>query len=112
MWFPEQAAWLLPPAAHVGPGPCGMKFYPGGALDGRFANRILLAEFTGSVGSSSINVFSLTPNGATYDVASDEKFLTRVVPTGLDFAPDGGSLFFGGLNIVADAHAHDDFTVR
>ncbi len=94
LWFPEQAAWLLPPAVHVGPGPCGMKFYPGGALDSFFANRILLAEFTGSPGSSSINSFSLTPNGATYDVAADEKFLTSVVPTGIDFAPDGSSLFF------------------
>lgn len=94
LWFPEQAAWLLPPAAHIGPGPCGMKFYPGGALDEQFAHRFLLAQFTGSPGSSSINMFSLTPNGATYDIASDEPFLTSVVPTGIDFAPDGSGLFF------------------
>jgi len=93
LWFPGQAAWILPPAAHVGPGPCGMKFYPGGALDGAFANSILLAEFTGDAGSSTVNQFKLKPNGATYDLASDEVFLKNLVATGLDFAPDGGALF-------------------
>ncbi|HAV64821.1 MAG TPA: hypothetical protein DCY13_20940, partial [Verrucomicrobiales bacterium] len=93
LWFPEQAAWILPPAAHVGPGPCGMKFYPGGALDEAFGGRILLAEFTGAAGSSTVNVFTLAQNGATYDVADDRKFLTSIVATGLDFAPDGGALF-------------------
>lgn len=93
LWFPGQAAWILPPAAHVGPGPCGMKFYPGGALDEAFGNSILLAEFTGAPGSSTVNQFRLRPKGATYAVASDQVLLKNIVATGLDFAPDGGALF-------------------
>lgn len=93
LWFPEQSAWVLPPAAYIGPGPCGMKFYPGGALDDQFGGRILLAEFTGSPGSSTINRFTLKQHGATYDVTADEKFLKDIVATGIDFAPDGSALF-------------------
>ncbi|MGB5318795.1 MAG: HEAT repeat domain-containing protein [Eudoraea sp.] len=87
-----QAAYIIPPIANYHNGPTGMAYNPGTALGKDWLNHYFLVEFVGDPALSHIWSFTLTPKGASFDLDKDIDVLSGVLPTGIEFAPDG-SLF-------------------
>ena len=75
---------ILPPAGTVSQGPCGLAYYPGTGFGNRFAGTFLHCDFP--VG---VTAFTVKPQGASYVVDRQEKFLWNCWPTDVDFGPDG-----------------------
>ncbi|MEZ4827520.1 MAG: HEAT repeat domain-containing protein [Bacteroidia bacterium] len=84
-----QAAYILPPIRNYHNGPTGMKYNPGTALGERWKNHFFIVEFVGNAARSPLWAFQLEPEGASFAFGSEEKVLGGILPTGIDFGPDG-----------------------
>ncbi len=84
-----QAAWLLPPLAHISEGPAGLASYPGVGLAEKYRGHFFLADFRGTAAGSGIHSFALRPKGAAFDIVDREQFFWGVLATDCDFALDG-----------------------
>ena len=92
LWMPRfegQAAHITPCIANYVSGPAGFVYNPGGALSAKYKNTFFVAEFVGNPAQSGVHAFKLKPNGATFDLGETKKILGGILPTGLDFGPDG-----------------------
>jgi putative membrane-bound dehydrogenase-like protein len=92
MWMPRwegQAAYITPCIANYVSGPAGFVYNPGGALSAKYRNTFFVAEFVGNPAQSGVYGFKLKPKGATFELGENKKILGGVLPTGLDFGPDG-----------------------
>lgn len=89
-----QAAYILPPIMNYVNGPTGMVYNPGTALSPKWYNHFFIAEFRGTPARSPVHAFSLKPKGASFVMDSSQIIVKGVLPTGLDFGPDG-ALYFG-----------------
>jgi putative membrane-bound dehydrogenase-like protein len=92
MWLPRwegQAAYITPCIANYVSGPAGFVYNPGGALSNKYNNTFFVAEFVGNPAQSGVYGFKLNPKGATFELGENKKILGGVLPTGLDFGPDG-----------------------
>ncbi len=89
-----QAAYITPPIQNYVNGPTGMIYNPGTALSERWANHFFIAEFRGSPSNSPIHAFTLKPKGASFELATTTEVVSGLLPTGLDWGPDG-ALYFG-----------------
>lgn len=89
-----QAAYILPPIINYINGPTGMVYNPGTALDEAWYNHFFIAEFRGTPANSPIHAFTLKPKGATFELDTTFEVAKGLLPTGLDFGPDG-ALYFG-----------------
>lgn len=87
--FDGQAAYITPCISNFVSGPAGMVYNPGTALSPEYKNCFFIAEFVGSPSNSAIHSFKLNPNGASFSLGETKKILSGVLPTGLDFGPDG-----------------------
>lgn len=87
--FEGQAAYITPCITNFVSGPAGMAYNPGTALGPEYNNTFFIAEFVGNPSSSGIHSFKLNPKGATFELGEHKKVLGGVLPTGLDFGPDG-----------------------
>jgi quinoprotein glucose dehydrogenase len=87
---PGDAAYRLPPLAHVANGPSGLTYDPGtGLLPARYRDHFFLVDFRGSSGGSGIHAFKVRPRGAAFELVEREHFLWGVLATDTDFGPDG-----------------------
>lgn len=84
-----QAAYIIPPIQNFHNGPTGMRYNPGTALGKKWMDKFFLVEFVGDPTRSNIWSFDLKPKGASFELNTDESILTGVLPTGIDFGPDG-----------------------
>ncbi|CAM4257787.1 HEAT repeat domain-containing protein [Zobellia nedashkovskayae] len=84
-----QAAYIVPPIKNFHNGPTGMTFNPGTALGKDWLNKFFLVEFVGNPDRSNIWAFDLKPKGASFELNTDESILSGVLPTGIQFGPDG-----------------------
>jgi quinoprotein glucose dehydrogenase len=92
LWKPHfdgQAAHIVPPIANVCSGPSGIAIDPGTCTDERFAGRLLLVDFTGSVKSSPIRALELKPKGASFELVDQQEFESGILATDCEFGPDG-----------------------
>lgn len=92
MYLPRwegQAAFITPCIANYVSGPTGMVYNPGTALGSKWVDKFFVVEFVGSPTRSALHAFKLNPKGASFELASTEKVLTGILPTGIDFGPDG-----------------------
>jgi len=89
-----QAAYFLPPITNYVNGPTGMVYNPGTALSPEYYDHFFIAEFRGSPSNSPIHAFTLKPDGAGFALDQTKEIVNGLLPTGLDFAPDG-ALYFG-----------------
>ncbi|MBM3977510.1 MAG: hypothetical protein FJ299_11030, partial [Planctomycetes bacterium] len=92
LWKPHfdgQAAHIVPPIANVCAGPSGITIDPGTCTDERFAGRLLLIDFTGSIQHSPIRALKLKPKGASFELVEQQEFSTGILATDCEFGPDG-----------------------
>ncbi|MEX0995037.1 MAG: HEAT repeat domain-containing protein, partial [Balneolaceae bacterium] len=87
--FDNQAAHLLPPISAYHNGPAGMVYNPGTALGDQWKDHFFVAGFVGNRARSGIDAFTLEPNGASFNLASDKEVIRGILATGLDVGPDG-----------------------
>ena len=92
-WFEGQAAYILPPSRNFADGPSGLVYQPGTSLDERYRGRFFLADFRGASAKSGIRTLALEPAGASFDIASDERFVWNVLATDVEFGYDGALYF-------------------
>lgn len=84
-----QAAYIIPPIQNFHNGPTGMQYNPGTALGKKWLNKFFLVEFVGNPDRSNIWAFDLKPKGASFELDTDQSILSGVLPTGIEFGPDG-----------------------
>ncbi|HRO71826.1 MAG TPA: HEAT repeat domain-containing protein, partial [Chitinophagaceae bacterium] len=92
MWMPRfegQAAYIVPCIANYVSGPAGMVYNPGTALSPEYSNTFFIAKFVGSPAQSGVYGFKLNPSGAGFELGENKLVVGGVLPTGLDFGPDG-----------------------
>ena len=82
------AAWCLPPIGYSCPGPSGLAYYPGVGLGDQYRNHFFLCDFRGST-NSGVWTFEMKPRGAGFEIASRRQFLWNLLPTDVEFGPDG-----------------------
>jgi quinoprotein glucose dehydrogenase len=84
-----QAAYIIPPIQNYHNGPTGMVYNPGTALGSEWKNKFFLVEFVGTPNRSHIWSFGLKPKGASFELNGEKDVLSGVLPTGIQFGPDG-----------------------
>ena len=88
-----QAAYFLPPIANYVNGPTGMVYNPGTALGENWQDHFFVAEFRGTPVNSPLHAFTLEPKGAGFELAHTQEVVRGLLPTGVDFGPDGALYF-------------------
>jgi len=89
-----QPAYILPTIKNFVNGPTGMLYNPGTALGPEYRNSFFVVEFVGNPAGSGVHQFKLKPRGASFDFAESKSILSGVLPTGIDWGPDG-ALYLG-----------------
>ena len=92
MWMPRfegQAAYITPCIANYISGPAGMVYNPGTALSAAYKNTFFIAKFVGNPAQSGVYGFKLNPKGAGFELGENKLVVGGILPTGLDFGPDG-----------------------
>ncbi len=84
-----QAAYIIPPIMNYHNGPTGMVYNPGTALGSEWKNKFFLVEFVGAPTRSHIWSFGLKPKGASFELDGEKDVLSGILPTGIQFGPDG-----------------------
>ncbi|NNE75962.1 MAG: heme-binding protein, partial [Pricia sp.] len=84
-----QAAYIIPPIQNYHNGPTGMTYNPGTALGKDWLDKFFLVEFVGNADRSNIWSFDLKPKGASFELNSEKSILSGILPTGIQFGPDG-----------------------
>ncbi len=87
--FEGQAAYITPCIANYVSGPAGFVYNPGTALGPQYKNHFFVAEFVGNAPGSGIHSFTLKQKGAGFELGDTKKIISGILPTGLDFGPDG-----------------------
>lgn len=87
--FEGQPAYITPCIKNFVNGPTGMVYNPGTALSPKYKNTFFIAEFVGNPAKSGVHSFKLNPKGASFELGETKKVLGGILPTGLDFGPDG-----------------------
>lgn len=93
-----QAAYIIPPIMNYHNGPTGMTLNPGTALGEKWKDQFFLVEFVGDPGRSHIWSFKLRPKGASFDLEEETDVVSGILPTGIEFGPDGALYIADWLN--------------
>ena len=93
-----QAAYFLPPITNYVNGPTGMVYNPGTALDEKWYDHFFIAEFRGTPVNSPLHAFTLKPKGASFELDQTQEVVRGLLPTGVDFGPDGALYFSDWIN--------------
>ncbi len=97
--FAGQAAYIVPPVAHIAQGPAGFTHYPGTGFPESLKDHFFLCDYKGASANSGIHSFAVKPKGAGFEMVDHTNFFWRILATDVNFSPDG-RLF------VADWVAH------
>ncbi len=93
IWHPYDPkttpAYIVPPVTNLSDGPSGLAYYPGTGLSEHFRGRFFLCDFRGQSSVSGIRTFRVKPKGAFFEVVDHEKSIWQILPTDLQFGPDG-----------------------
>src|SRR5207245_2508004 len=66
--FPGQAAWIIPPVAHIADGPSGLAHYPGVGFPEAWNDHFFLCDFRGGSANSGVHSFAVKPRGAGFEI--------------------------------------------
>ncbi len=83
---PTQPAWIIPPVMVLGNGPAGMSHFPGTGHAKKYADQLMMANFTG--GSGQIFAVKVTPQGAFFG-GQASTYLSGRMPVAMQWGPDG-----------------------
>jgi quinoprotein glucose dehydrogenase len=86
--FPGQAAFIVPPLAHIGAGPAGFAADPG-TLPEPYRGRFFLADFRGAAATSAVRSFRIEPAGSAFVAVDEEETFRHVLATDVEIGPDG-----------------------
>ncbi|HZK81570.1 MAG TPA: HEAT repeat domain-containing protein, partial [Humisphaera sp.] len=86
----KNAAYILPPVAHLGSGPSGVAYYPGTGLSHAYDKHFFMVDFRGGSTHSVVHSFALKQNGATFDLVDHGDFIKGMLATDIDFSTRGG----------------------
>lgn len=92
LWHPPhpgQAAYIVPPIAHLADGPSGLAHYPGVGLSERYRDHFFLADFRGTAANSGVRSFAVRPRGAGFELVDQHEFVWSILATDVDFGYDG-----------------------
>jgi putative heme-binding domain-containing protein len=93
MWktrWKDQAAYFTPPFANWHSGPAGLAYNPGTALGDAWKGYYFNAVFVGSPAVSTIQGFTVAPQGAGFKLDKDTAVVRGgILTTGVRFGPDG-----------------------
>ena len=87
--FPGQAAYIVPPVAHIAQGPAGITHYPGTGFPESLKDHLFLCDYKGASPNSGIHSFAVKPKGAGYEMVDHTNFFWRILATDVNFSPDG-----------------------
>ncbi len=87
--FQNQAAWIVPPIAHLGNGPAGVDFYPGTGLGDRYGGYMFMCDYNGSPAGTGVYAFKLQPRGGSFETVDTHKFLWGLSCSDVTFGHDG-----------------------
>ena len=97
IWHPynsvETPTYVVPPIVNLADGPSGLAYYPGTGLSSKFERRFFLCDFRGQKSNSGIRTFRVVPDGAFFRVVDMEQSIWNILPTDVDFGPDGKVYF-------------------
>jgi quinoprotein glucose dehydrogenase len=86
-----QAAYVVPPLAHITSGPSGLCYnYGATALPERYKEHFFICDFRGSANGSGVYSFAVKPKGAAFEIQVGHEAFWRIQATDCDFGPDGG----------------------
>jgi len=94
----NEAAYIVPPVAHIGFGPSGLAYYPGTGLAEKYKGHFLLVDFRGGPSNSGVHSFATEPKGAGFEMVDRGQFVWNVLATDVEFAVDGGVYFTDWVN--------------
>ena len=86
----KDAAYILPPVAHLGSGPSGVAYYPGTGLPAKYDKHFFMVDFRGGSAHSIVHSFALEQKGASYELVDHGEFIKGMLATDIDFSPRGG----------------------
>lgn len=87
--FPGQAAYIVPPIAHIANGPSGIAHYPGTGFPDTYRDHLFLSDFRGTPTGSGIHGFAVKEKGAGYEMVDHTQFFWNILATDVKFSPDG-----------------------
>jgi quinoprotein glucose dehydrogenase len=93
-----QAAHIIPPILNYHNGPTGMVYNPGHGLGKKWQSRFFLVEFVGTPSRSHIWSFTLKLKGASFELNDEIDMLSGILPTGIQFGPDGAMYVADWIN--------------
>jgi quinoprotein glucose dehydrogenase len=92
LWHPQfagQAAYVVPPVAHLGDGPSGLVYYPGVGLPKKYDGHFFMCDFRGTPNKSGVRSFAVEPKGATFSLTDSHEFIWSILGTDVDFDYNG-----------------------
>ena len=101
LWRPfteEQPAYILPPIANFTSGPSGLTLYPGTGFGEQWRDTFFICDFRGSPAFSGIYSFRNERDRAGFKLVETERFVWDILPTDVDFGPDGSLYWSDWVN--------------
>jgi len=89
----HDAAYMIPPIAHLGAGPSDVAYYPGTGMSDKWNGHFFMVDFRGGSVQSRTHTFKMQEHGATFELVDREDFLRGMLATGMDFSTHGGIYF-------------------
>ncbi|MEM7454974.1 MAG: PVC-type heme-binding CxxCH protein [Planctomycetota bacterium] len=92
IWQPyseSTPAYIVPPVANITDGPSGLTYYPGTGMSDFFKDRFFICDFRGNATVSGVRTFRCNRKGAFWEVADMDQTFWQILPTDVDFGPDG-----------------------
>ncbi len=87
--FPGQAAYIVPPIAHIAQGPAGFTHYPGTGFPASLKDHFFLCDYKSASPNSGIHSFAVQPKGAGFEMVDHTEFFWHILATDVNFSPDG-----------------------
>ena len=107
LYHEGQAAWIIPPIAHLTQGPAGLAHYPGLGFPQRYQDHFFICDYAYSPSRSGIRSFAIKAKGAGFSVVDAHDFITGMLATDVVFDYQGRMIIgrfdqFGGFTSRID----------